>query len=89
MILSSIVRSFTASGQILQIRISIVDIATVAERIQDTERGFQRSVNIQNVTPCIIGVRYDHVAVGTVHQRHYVTLKILDIVIEFNGGRTL
>ena len=67
---------------------SIVDIATVAERILDTESCCKRTIGAQHITPCVIGVGNNGITIGTVHQRHYVTLKILDIVIELGCCRT-
>ena len=75
--------------EVIQLGLSIVDIATVAEGVLLAEGGRKGAAHGKDIAPGIIGIRYDRVAIGTVHQRHYVTLKILDIVIELNGGRTL
>ena len=42
--------------EVIQLGLRIIHISTIAERIQDTESGFQRSVNVQNVAPGIVGV---------------------------------
>ena len=66
--------------QIVQFRLLIIHIPSIAERIQRTNRRCQTAGFTDRITPRIITIFY-HLRIIRVNQRSYIALKIIHIKI--------
>ena len=66
--------------QIVQFRLLIIHIPSIAERIQRTNRRCQTAGFTDRITPRIITIFY-HLRIIRVNQRSYIALKIIHIEI--------
>ena len=86
-------RIINPAPQIIQSRLLIVHIPTIAERIQRTNRRCQTAGFADRITPCVITIFY-HLCTIRVNQRNHIALQIvdievIDIVIGDHTGLTL
>ena len=86
-------RIINPAPQIIQSRLLIVHIPTIAERIQRTNRRCQTAGFADRITPRIITIFY-HLRTIRVNQRNHIALQIvdievIDIVIGDHTGLTL
>ena len=86
-------RIINPAPQIIQSRLLIIHIPTIAERIQRTNRRCQTAGFADRITPHIITIFY-HLRTIRVNQRNHIALQIvdievIDIVIGDHTGLTL
>ena len=66
--------------QIVQPRLRVVDVPTVAQGILCAEGGGQRAGGAQLIAPCVVGIGHDARAAGADKAGH-VALRVLDVEI--------
>ena len=70
-----------AGLEVIQFGLGVVDVATVAQGVIPAHGGSLAAGGGQHITPGIVGVGDDPVAVR-IHDGHHVTLQIGDVVVE-------
>ena len=75
--------------EVIELGLRIIHISTIAERIQDTESGCERTIGTQYIAPSVISVGNNGIAIGAIYQGNNVTLQVLNVVIELGCCRTL
>ena len=73
-------RVVVSVAQIIQLRLLIVHITTVSERIQLAEGVLQRAGSGKKLTPCVVLVFY-HGAAVFVNDTHNIALKVVEVEV--------
>ena len=68
--------------QVIQAGFRIVVIATVAEGVESADGVCGGILKLHELAPSIVGVGYDELAGGGIGKGYYITLEIVDVIIE-------
>ena len=68
--------------QIVEAGLSVVVVATVAEGVESADEVCGGILKLHELAPSIVGVGYDEFAGGGIGEGYYITLEVVDVIVE-------